>query len=270
MVARAAAYLLGPGPGTSSSGDHAVPPPATTIGSAPMTTSISRSEIRRIIASYPRWYQNVHFGVMLDTVRSPLRSLVKDVLRIKSKDDTLISSLPDLTGRRVIDIGCNAGLYSIHASLRGASHVLGVDRSPLFIAQAKDVLDIYRRQGRSVGDVEFREVDDINNHLSLLDDRDVLMACAVLYHLGPLNRLKERIVASPIRQLILQGNTIRMKKLGEKNRPGVEGYEPENQTWGNVLSDVAGLTAFSESMGFEVERVAFPAHQYPIVIASRS
>jgi tRNA (mo5U34)-methyltransferase len=235
-----------------------------------MPSTITRREIQAIIARYPDWYQNIRFGLMLDTRRSPIRSLAKDVLRRKTKDDILISSLPDLTGKRVIDIGCNAGLYSINASLRGASYVLGVDKSPVRIAQARDVLDIFRRQGRPVGQVEFREVDDINAELELLDDKDVLMACAVLYHLGPVDRLKRRIVSSRIRQLILQGNTVRMKKLDEKNRPGVEGYEPGEQTWGNVLSDVAGLTAFSTSMGFRVDDVRFPDHQYPVLIASRS
>lgn len=235
-----------------------------------MTTSITRREIRNIIARHPDWYQNIRFGLMLDTRRSPLRSLAKDVLRIRTKDDNLISSLPDLSGKRVIDIGCNAGLYSINASLRGASHVLGADKSPAFVAQARDVLEIFRRLGKPVGAVEFRQVEDINDELALLDDRDVFMACAVLYHLGPVDRLKQRIAASPIRQLVLQGNTVRLKKIGEKNRPGVPGYEPENQTWGNVLSGVEGLSSFAESMGFRVDEVRYPTDQYPVINASRS
>lgn len=234
-----------------------------------MATSISRREIRAIIARYPDWYQNIRFGPMLDTRRSPLRSFAKDLLRIKTKDDILISSLPDLRGKRLVDIGCNAGLYSINASLRGASFVLGVDKVPLRIAQARDVLDVYRRLGKPVGEVEFRAVDDINAELALLDDKDVFMACAVLYHLGPVDRLKKRIAASRIRQLILQGNVVRMKQLGEKNKPGVEGYEPVKQTWGNILSDVSGLSAFSRDMGFEIDDVRFPGSQYPVVIASR-
>jgi len=207
-----------------------------------MARRISRREIRETIKRYPRWYQNVRFGVMLDTRRSRLRSLAKDILRIKRKDDTLLLSLPELTGKRVIDIGCNAGLYSVNANMRGASYVLGVDKNPLAIEQANDVLEIFRRLGKPVGQVEFRLVDDINNRLDLLDDKDVLMACSVLYHLGPLQRFKERIAASNIQTLILQGNTIRLKKISEKNNPLSELYEPVNQTWGNILCDVKGMT----------------------------
>lgn len=233
-------------------------------------SEISRGEIRQIIRKYPRWYQNIRFGFLLETASSPIRSIAMDLLRVTTKNDTIISSLPDLAGKKVIDIGCNAGLYSLEASMRGAAHVLGVDRSSTFIQQARDVAEIFRRQGKPVGPVEFREVNDINDHLELLDDRDVFMACAVLYHLGPLHRLKARIVASPIKMLILQGNTVRMNHLDEKNVPGVEGYEPENQTWGNVLSNVDGMRAFAESMDFRVDRVTYPDHQYPVVIASRT
>lgn len=229
---------------------------------------ISRNEIRRIIARYPRWYQNIRFGFLLET-NSPIRSIAKDILRITTKNDTIISSLPDLTGKKVIDIGCNAGLYSLHAGMKGAAHVLGVDRNEMFVAQARDVAEVFRRQGKPVARVEFREVTDINDNLELLADRDVFMACAVLYHLGPLHRLKEGIIASPITMLILQGNTVRMNRLDQKNVPGVEGYESKNQTWGNVVSNVEGMRAFAESMGFRVERVTYPNHQHPVVIATR-
>src|SRR5262249_61439718 len=33
----------------------------------------------------------------------------------------------DLTGQSVLDVGCNAGLYSVEAKRRGAARVLGVD-----------------------------------------------------------------------------------------------------------------------------------------------
>ena len=136
---------------------------------------------------------------MLDTRRSPVKSLVKDLLRIRRQEDTLRRSLPDLTGCKVIDIGCNAGLYCIYASLRGAESVLGVDKDPDFIAQAHDVAAVQRRLGKPLGKIEFLRVDDIRNHLDLLDDKDVALACASLYHLGPLAPLMDRIEQSRIR-----------------------------------------------------------------------
>src|SRR5438309_10077505 len=43
----------------------------------------------------------------------------------------------DLRGRTVLDIGCNAGFYSIEMKRRGAARVLGIDFDEQYLAQAK-------------------------------------------------------------------------------------------------------------------------------------
>lgn len=40
----------------------------------------------------------------------------------------------DLTGARVLDIGCGTGRYSIECAKRGASKVVGIDFAPLMVA----------------------------------------------------------------------------------------------------------------------------------------
>jgi SAM-dependent methyltransferase len=240
--------------------------------------SITQSEIRKIIRSYGKWYQNIRFGFMLEThyIALPLeyrilaecRRLVRKWLGRKTKVEILLESLPDLTGKRIIDIGCNSGLYSVEASCRGAGFVLGVDINPKAIMQARDVAEIFRKLGRVVGNCEFRTV-DINNNLYLIDNMDVLMACCVLYHLGPLDRFKARIVQSKIHSLILQGNTHRLSRIGKYNNPSADFYNRENKKWGNVLCDINGMIDFCCSMGFRVEKVAFLTHSHPVVIAVR-
>jgi SAM-dependent methyltransferase len=234
-----------------------------------MGRDISRDEIRRVIRRYPRWYQNIRFGVMLDTRRSPLRSLAKDILRIKKKEDTLRLSLPDLRGKKVIDIGCNAGLYCVYAGERGAAHVLGVDRNAEAIAQARDVVVVFRRLGRSLGDVEFRLVDDVQNHLDLLDDRDVALGCASLYHMGPLGRMMDRIVSSRIHTVIVQGNTARPGARGAAAGATRDLVGEIRNVGGNAIAHMDGMLAFCEAMGFVVRERRFPRHQYPVVVAER-
>jgi hypothetical protein len=47
-------------------------------------------------------------------------------------------SIPaDLTGKTVLDIGGNAGFYSIQMKLRGASRVLAIDIDPDYLRQAR-------------------------------------------------------------------------------------------------------------------------------------
>ena len=46
--------------------------------------------------------------------------------------------LPNLQGKRFLDLGCNAGFFCAHARSEGASYTLGVDNSPRVIGMAKE------------------------------------------------------------------------------------------------------------------------------------
>ena len=127
---------------------------------------------------------------------------------------------------------------------------------------------LFRRLGRTVGDLEFR-AGSINSNLEILKDRDIMFACCVLYHLGPLEDFVAAIRQSNIQMIVVQGNTARLLNDSEKNIPGVPGYEPEHKTWGNVLSDVAGIGKFVGRCGFTVSTVYFPHSQFPVVNAVR-
>ena len=81
----------------------------------------------------------------------------------------------DLGGKRVLDIGCNAGFYSFVAKLRGAASVLGIDPQPHYVRQAillKEILGL---------DVEFRQGDQ--DRLSSDERFDVVLNTGVIYHL---------------------------------------------------------------------------------------
>src|SRR4051794_2434961 len=43
----------------------------------------------------------------------------------------------DLSGKAVLDIGCNGGFYSIEMKRRGAERVVGIDFDPEYLAQAR-------------------------------------------------------------------------------------------------------------------------------------
>jgi len=83
----------------------------------------------------------------------------------------------DLTGKRVLDIGCNAGFYSFVARLRGASSVLGLDYFPHCVEQAKLFRDILQL------DVEFGQADGENLVPQDYGTFDFVIDCGVLYHL---------------------------------------------------------------------------------------
>ena len=82
----------------------------------------------------------------------------------------------DLTGKTVLDIGCNAGFYSMEMKRRGAQRVLGIDDDPHCIAQARFAAKIEDLQ------VDFRQLSiwDIG---SLGERFDLVIFMGVLYHL---------------------------------------------------------------------------------------
>jgi 2-polyprenyl-3-methyl-5-hydroxy-6-metoxy-1,4-benzoquinol methylase len=102
--------------------------------------------------------------------------------------------LPPLAGKRVLDIGCNAGYMSFACKRLGAEYVLGIDddssAAGSFVDQAefcRDVLGL---------DVEFRRL----SFMELPPERpfDVVLFCGVLYHLenwaDGLDKLRELVV----------------------------------------------------------------------------
>jgi tRNA (mo5U34)-methyltransferase len=103
----------------------------------------------------------------------------------------------DLTGKSVLDIGCNAGFYSFELKRRGAARVLGVDHDPAYLRQAqlaREVLGL---------DVEFRQLDAYSVD-TLGEQFDVVLFLGVFYHLRhPLLAL-ERVAALTRELLIFQ------------------------------------------------------------------
>jgi tRNA (mo5U34)-methyltransferase len=82
----------------------------------------------------------------------------------------------DLTGATVLDIGCNAGFYSIEMKRRGAARVLGVDFDEAYLAQARFAAEV-----RGL-DIEFRLL-SVYDVAELGERFDVVLFMGVLYHL---------------------------------------------------------------------------------------
>jgi tRNA (mo5U34)-methyltransferase len=87
------------------------------------------------------------------------------------------SAIPaDLTGKSVLDIGCNGGFYSIEMKKRGAERVLGVDFDDDYLAQARFAAQVTGQ------DIEFRKLSVYD--VGALGERfDVVLFMGVFYHL---------------------------------------------------------------------------------------
>jgi tRNA (mo5U34)-methyltransferase len=82
----------------------------------------------------------------------------------------------DLTGKTVLDIGCNAGFYSLEMKRRGAARVVGIDSDEQYLAQARFAAEV------NGADIDFRQL-DIYDVAQLHERFDLVLFMGVLYHL---------------------------------------------------------------------------------------
>ncbi len=136
-----------------------------------MQTTMSREEISARVSSLGRWFHNLELG----GVQTAPDHFLGDFPRVFFQQ--FAHALPaDLTGKTVLDIGCNGGFYSIEMKRRGAARVVGIDTDARYLAQARFAVEV------AGVDVELREL-DVYRVAELGERFDVVLFLGVLYHL---------------------------------------------------------------------------------------
>ena len=132
---------------------------------------MSPAEIERRVQELGEWFHNLD----LSGVRTAPDHFLGDYPNIKWRN--FAHSIPaDLTGRSVLDIGCNAGFYSLEMKRRGAARVVGIDSDGTYLAQARFAAEV-----KGV-DIEFRQL-DVYDVAQLGERFDLVLFLGVLYHL---------------------------------------------------------------------------------------
>jgi tRNA (mo5U34)-methyltransferase len=140
----------------------------------PTVNAIDRlplDEIRRRAEALGPWFHNLD----LNGVRTAPDHFLGDYPAVKWR--SFAKAIPDdLSGKSVLDIGCNGGFYSIEMKKRGAARVLGVDFDEDYLAQARFAADVTGL------DIEFRKL-SVYDVAALGERFDVVLFMGVLYHL---------------------------------------------------------------------------------------
>ena len=133
--------------------------------------SLSSSEIEGRIRELGPWFHNIDLQGQLTAPDHFLGNYPRQKFR------KFADAIPaDLTGKTVLDIGCNGGFYSLEMKRRGAERVLGVDFDEAYLAQARFVAEV---EG---ADIEFRQL-SVYDVGKLGETFDVVLFMGVLYHL---------------------------------------------------------------------------------------
>src|SRR5947207_1590975 len=108
---------------------------------------ITRQQIEQKVHDLGEWFHNID----LEGVPTAPNHFLGDYPNLKWR--RFAHSIPvDLHGLSVLDIGCNAGFYSLEMKRRGASRVVGIDSDDGYLAQARFAAEV------SGADIEFRRL----------------------------------------------------------------------------------------------------------------
>ena len=130
-----------------------------------------RHKLEQRIRALGDWFHNID----LQGIQTAPNHFLGDYPRCKFAG--FADAIPqDLTGKTVLDIGCNGGFYSIEMKRRGAERVLGIDFDERYLAQAKLAAETLGM------DIEFRRM-SVYDVKDLEEKFDVVIFMGVLYHL---------------------------------------------------------------------------------------
>jgi SAM-dependent methyltransferase len=137
-------------------------------------------ELEQRIAAFPRWHYRFEFEQGISTPVSHRGQINRHEQRRRYFFDALLRLAGGtLAGKRVLDLGCNAGFWSLQAIEAGADFVLGVDGIQTYIDQAGLVFE-----AKGVDASRFRfEQGDIFQH-EFGERFDIVLCLGLMEHIS--------------------------------------------------------------------------------------
>lgn len=129
-------------------------------------------QLKRQVDALGPWFHNIDLGGGVSTAPD---HFLGDYPAVKWRH--VAHALPhDLSGKTVLDIGCNAGFHAIEMKRRGAARVVGIDTDDRYLAQARFAAAV------TGADIEFRRLSTYD--VAALGERfDLVLFMGMLYHL---------------------------------------------------------------------------------------
>ena len=221
--------------------------------------SFTRAEIEEGVRQRGDWFQNLDlFGV-----RTAPAHFLGDFPMTKWKRFSHV--IPqDLTGKSVLDIGCNAGFYSFEMKKRGASRVVGIEFDDYYLHQARFAAEVLGHD-----DIEFRRM-TVYDVAALRERFDLVLFLGLVYHLRhpllALDLIHEHVAGDLLVYQSLQRGSPEVEPLADDydfwetevfHRPGYpklhfveQKYSHDETNW--WVPNAACSAAMLRSAGFQV------------------
>lgn len=209
-------------------------------------------ELKNKIESLGKWYYYFNFdGIQ---VRKDLRR--DKTSGFKNWDNYLKQYLPQVKDKRILDIGCNAGIYDLQMAKGGAKEVIGVD---INVSQALFVKDYYSRHlNIDFSNITYLRKDVRSESFSSLGAFDFVCMFCVVYHFQERIPFVMEQIAQLTNTVVLQGNLKRFHSEKYARRIGTE------------TASVGGMKSLLQNHGFKDIQV-FDSDHYPkpVVIGTK-
>lgn len=151
------------------------------------------TDLGQRVAELAPWHYRIDLGGVTTETRDPAAMARHEARAAYLLPPLLAVCGGTLAGRRVLDLGCNAGWWSLQAAQAGAAEVVGVDGRPEHVEQAGLVFDRLAPPGArwhfEVGDVT-------GGGLAGLGRFDVVLCLGLLYHVSRPVELMEAIAGT--------------------------------------------------------------------------
>lgn len=156
-----------------------------------MTTTATLAGLEEQVRALDPWFHDLDLHGVRTAPNHPLGNFLRDLWT------QVEPAFPqDMSGKTVLDIGCNAGFYSLQLHARGAK-VTGLEHDPHYLNQAKFAASVLGV------DIDYRLM-DVYDVDQLGQQFDYVLFMGVLYHLRyPLYAL-DKVAKLPREKLIFQ------------------------------------------------------------------
>jgi tRNA (mo5U34)-methyltransferase len=218
-------------------------------------------EIEAKIASFPYW----HYEFDLAGHRTPVWGQPHRN-RQEERARYFFDPLPGLfggtlSGKRVLDLGCNAGYWSLRAVQAGCDFVLGVDGRQMHIDQASFVFDV---KGIDESRYEFVAGEVFTTDLAAKGPFEIVLCLGLLYHVSDPAALIEKIGELNTELLLIDTTLSRMpgrflELRWDRGEAPLEAVREQFVTFPTR----GAVTALAESAGYSVAtlRPAFSSYE---------
>ncbi|HEX2545263.1 MAG TPA: TIGR04290 family methyltransferase [Ramlibacter sp.] len=212
------------GAGTPIPSQSATPPrPVRRNEPARERRNFTRAEIEQGVRERGDWFQNLD----LYGVRTAPAHFLGDFPTQKWKRFSHV--IPeDLSGKSVLDIGCNAGFYSFEMKKRGASRVVGIEVDDYYLDQARFAAEVLGHE-----DIEFRKL-TVYDVGALREKFDLVLFMGMVYH------LRHPLLALDLIHEHVAGDLMVYQSL-QRGSPEIEPVAQDYDFWETEVFDKPGF-----------------------------